>query len=54
MLLQVSNIRFEIKIYFQLGMDFIPASFCGLSLSTPPPPAYPHWAIPLDSHTSFG
>ena len=35
MLLQLSNIRFEIKIYFQLGMDFIHASLCGLSL--PPP-----------------
>ena len=54
MLLQVSNIRFEIKIYFQLGMDFIPASFCGLSLSTPPPLPTPtgpfHWIAtpPLD------
>ena len=38
MLLQLSNIRFEIKIYFQLGMDFIHASLCGLSLPPPPPP----------------
>ena len=51
MLLQLSNIRFEIKIYFQLGMDFIHASLCGLSLPSCPPPTRPFHLIatpPLD------
>lgn len=51
MLLQLSNTGFEIKIYFQLGMDFIHASLCGLSLPLVPTP---NSAIPFDSYTSFG